>query len=149
MMGPPMGAGMPMGMGGPTGPRPTRRNAVMTLVIPMAIIFGGQILGAILGSIEPMLALVGSLVALAGSIYFLITMVKMLNELKAFTNNPDFNWWFILIPCLNYYFLWIKVPEEVGKAKQMAGLNQPARSILLYILIAPFALASDLNDIAG
>jgi hypothetical protein len=148
MMGPPMGMGGPMG--GPTGPRPTRRNPVMVLLIPFGIIIGCSVIGSILASlIDPIIGSLFNLGGLVGSVILLISFYKMLNELKAFTNNPDFNWWFILIPCLNYYFLWIKVPEEVTKAKQMAGLQQPARSILAYIFIAPYALAADLNEIAG
>ena len=150
MMGPPMGGGgFGGGPGGPTGPRPTRRNAIMVLVLPVVIYVASGILAAILGMIEPSLGAIAGLGYLVGSVLLFINIYKMLTELKAFTNNPDFNWWFILIPCLNYYFMWVKVPEEVSRAKQMAGLGQPARSIILYILLFPFALASDLNELAG
>ena len=130
------------------GGAPKVRNPLMTLLVPYGVIFGGQILGSILGAIEPALALVGSLVVLGGSILLLVYFFSMLGELKNVTQNQDFHPWFVLIPCLNYYFLWIKVPEEVTKAKQMVRSSMPTRSILLYIFIAPYALAADLNDIA-
>jgi hypothetical protein len=78
-----------------------------------------------------------------------IYLVKMLQELKAFTNDQSFNWWFIFIPCLQYYFMWILVPAQVTKAKQMAGAGAPAKGFIFYFLLFPWALASDLNDIAG
>jgi hypothetical protein len=122
----------------------------MIFLLPLIIIFGAGILGGILAAvIDPSLAFVGSLGNLVGSVIILINFYKMLNELKGVTNDPDFNWWWILIPCLNYYFLWVKVPEQVTKAKQMLGINQPARGIVLYIFLSPYALAADLNDMAG
>ena len=46
--------------------------------------------------------------------------------------------------------MFVKVPEQVQKAKEKAGIAQtkPARGIVLYIFLFPYALASDLNDIA-
>jgi hypothetical protein len=44
------------------------------------------------------------------------------------------------------YWMWMLVPQEVTKAKQMLGLQQPARGIVLYIFLWPFALASDINE---
>jgi len=132
------------------GAKPTVRNPIMVLVIPLALIFGGSILSIILGMIMGLLSLVGSLVSMAGAVYLLIQVIGMLRELGNYTQDPEFNWWFIFIPCLNYYFLWIKVPEQVTKAKQQAGVAQmkPTRGIVFYVFLAPFALASDLNDIS-
>jgi hypothetical protein len=31
----------------------------------------------------------------------------------------------------------------------MAGVQNPTKSVVLYLFLSPFALASDLNDIAG
>ncbi len=141
------------GMGGPMGPvgaRPQRRNPIMTLLLPVGLNIGGNIIGAILASaIDPSMVFVGSLISLVGSVLGLVFMIKMLLELKNFTGDPDFNWWFIFIPCLNIYFMWVKVPEQVTKAKQMAGVQAPTRSIVAYIFFFLYALAADLNDIAA
>ena len=56
---------------------------------------------------------------------WLFYMWTMLNELQQFTRDDDFKPWFIIVPFLNYYFLWVKVPEQVAKAKQMAGWRNP------------------------
>jgi hypothetical protein len=37
----------------------------------------------------------------------------------------------------------------MAKAKQMSGVQTPARSGFLYFLLLPWAFASDLNDMAG
>ena len=80
--------------------------------------------------------------------YFLYAMWTMLNELQAYTRDDEFKPWYMFIPLLNYYFLWIKVPEQVAKAKQMAGSrNAQARGIIWYIFLAPYALAQDLNEV--
>ncbi len=79
---------------------------------------------------------------------WLFYMWTMLNELQQFTKDDDFKPWFIIIPFLNYYFLWVKVPEQVAKAKQMAGSRNPQPAgFFLYFLLAPYALAKDLNQV--
>ena len=40
------------------------------------------------------------------------------------------------------------VAPEVSKAKQMLGVQQPTRSLVAYFFLFPYALASDLNDMA-
>jgi hypothetical protein len=160
----PMGMGMGMGMGGAAalanvgnpmapmaaGAKPTVRNPTMVLVIPLALMFGGVILSVVLGMIASILSLVGTLVTLAGVGYLLVQMIGMLRELGNYTQDSGFNWWFIFIPCLNYYFMWLKVPEQVTNAKNKAGIlaQKPTRGIVLYVLLFPWALANDLNDIA-
>jgi hypothetical protein len=129
---------------------PRRRNALMTLLLPMAVMFGGIILGVIIamlvspgiGSLLSMLGVFG------GALWGLFTAIQMANELKAVTRNPAFAWWPMIVPIYQYYWLWFLVPQEVAKAKQMAGVPTPVRSIVLYIFLWPFALASDLNDLA-
>jgi hypothetical protein len=118
--------GAPMGGfgggGGPMmgggGPKGQVRNPVMTLVISFVCCF-----------------------------YLLWQMWSMLNELQAYTQDQEFKPWYMFIPLLNYYFLWIKVPEQVAKAKQMAGSRTPANGIVLYIFLGPYALAKDLNEV--
>ncbi len=54
----------------------------------------------------------------------------------------------MFIPLLGIYFMVVKVPEQVARAKQMAGSRNPQPgNIALYILIPQFALAKDLNEI--
>jgi hypothetical protein len=156
--------GSPYGQAGPPAPGgvgtlqsagvapglPKRRNALMTLLLPMAVMFGSIIVGTLLavlvsptiGSLLMMLGILG------GAVWGLITAIQMSNELKAVTRNPAFAWWPIFVPFYNYYWLWFLVPQEVAKAKQMAGVPAPVRSIVLYIFLWPFAFASDLNDLA-
>ncbi len=147
-----MPAGGPMGGfgGGALDPsmKPKIRNPVMTIALPYGLMVGGNIIGSILGSIEPMLAMVGSLFSLAGLVIFLVYTFGMLGELKRVTQNQGFQPWFILIPCFNYYFMWIKVPEEVTRAKQIARSQVPTRSIVVYVFLFLYALAADLNDVA-
>jgi hypothetical protein len=88
------------------------------------------------------------LISMVCFVYGLYAMWTMLNELQQYTKDDDFKPWFILIPFLNYYFLWVKVPEQVAKAKQMAGSRNPQpMGILAYIFVVPFALAKDLNQV--
>ncbi|MBW2527517.1 MAG: hypothetical protein JRI23_25270, partial [Deltaproteobacteria bacterium] len=139
--------GPPAAPGG-LGPRPKRRNPILTLVIPFALIIGGQVLGGILGAIEPMLAMVGSLVALVGSIYAFVLIIMMLLEVKKVTQDDSFMWWLVFIPCANYYLLWILLPKQIDKAKQMAGLQTTSKGIIMYIILLLWALPADLNELA-
>ena len=113
------------------------------------MIFGGSIVGSVLASlITPILGLISTVAFLAGFVMYLLSAIKMVNELKVVTRNAAFAWWPIIVPIYNYYWLWIMVPAEVKKAKQMMGVQAPTRSIVLYIFLWHFALASDLNDMA-
>jgi hypothetical protein len=131
------------------GTQPVRRNALMTFLVPALVMFGGFILGAIL--MVASLPLIGSLLILAGSlagaVMFLLSAIKMVNEVKAVTKNAAFPWWPIFVPVYSIYWMWFMVPAEVGKAKQMVGAQNPPRSIVLYIFLWQFALASDINDL--
>jgi hypothetical protein len=134
MGGPPGGAPMvPMGgMGGPmggmggmgggggmAGPKGQNRNPVMTLILGMVC-----------------------------CLYAIWQAWSMLNELQQFTRDDDFKPWYMFIPMLNYYFLWVKVPEQVTKAKQMAGSRvQQSSGIVLYIFLPMYALSKDLNEV--
>ena len=133
------------------GGKPRTRNAVMTLVIPLAIIVGGNILTTILVMVTGVYALgyVGQLCALAGSALAVYQFYQMANEVKYVTKNPDFNWWPILIPIYNIIWILTILPAEVTKAKQMVGAQEPTRNLVLYFFLGLFALASDVNDIAA
>jgi hypothetical protein len=127
---------------------PTRRNALMTWLLPGLVIFGGSVLSTILGFIYGPLASLSGLFFLAGMVMYLLSAIKMVGELNTVTRNTAFAWWPIIVPIYNYYWLWMLVPAEVKKAKQMMGVQAPPRSIVLYVFLWHFALASDLNDMA-
>lgn len=115
---PPGGFGGPM-MAGGAGPKGEMRNPVTTLIIGFVC-----------------------------CVYALYQQWTMLNELQAYTRDEEFKPWFMFIPLLNLYFLFIKVPEQVGRAKQMAGSRNPQpQSIVLYIFIGLYALSKDLNEV--
>ncbi len=129
---------------------PTRRNALMTLLLPLAVIVGGSIvftvLALLVSSLAGVFGLLQSLCGLGGSVWFVYLIVQMVGELKSVTNNPNLAWWPILVPVYSLYWAWFIIPAEVAKAKQMLGVQTPVRPIVIYIFLFPFAFASDLND---
>ena len=114
--------------------------------MPYFVIFGASIVLGILARIIPFIGLLSPLISLGCFAWILLIVIPMINEVKAVTRNPDFAWWPIFIPFFNMFWMWILVPQEVAKAKQLLGVQQPVRSIVFYIFIWPFALASDIND---
>ena len=153
------GAGAVMGgMGLQAGSgKPQVRNALMTFLVPVILIVGGNILSTILSiifvSVLDMpslgfLSLIGSLVGLAGAIIGFLSAIKMIGELNGVTKSGAVAWWQLLIPLYNYYVLWVLVPAEMTKAKQMAGVQQPTRGFVVYFFLWLYAFAADLNDIA-
>ena len=149
-----MQGGISAGMGGfadlnNPNARPKVRNPIMTCALPWAIMIAGSILGSVLGMIFGPLAYIGTLLQLAGYGLFLFSGWSMAKELKNTTNDPGFNPVFALIPCLNIYALAFLVPAQVTKAKQMARSQQPTRGFIVYLLLPLYALAADLNDLAG
>jgi hypothetical protein len=151
-------AGAAAGMGLQAGSgKPRVRNAIMTLLMPFIIIFGGGVVGSILVSVgasadSAILAMLGSAISglssLVGGVIYLISAIRMLGEINGVTKSGALAWWQIFVPLYNYYVLWILVPGEVQKAKQMVGVQQPARGIVVYVFFWLYAAASDLNDIA-
>jgi len=140
------------------GDKPTVRNPMKILLVPYGL-FAGGIVVSILFTIIAMAAgsgiigMLGSLLSLVcfvgGAALMLLALIKMVNEVKSVTRNVAFAWWPIFVPLYNYYWLWIMLPQEVTNAKRTVGLQQPARGIVLYIFIAPYALAADINEIAA
>ena len=136
--------------------RPTVRNALRLQITIYALVVGGPIVFGIIGGIlaaliDPMMvfvSLIGNLAALAGAVYMILTLFKMHGELRGVNPQVPFPAWWYIVPLLNCYALWIVTPQEVQKAKQMLGVREPARNIVLYIFFAVFAFASDLNDLA-
>lgn len=140
-----------MGLG-PTagGSKPTIRNPLMTLLLPIGVIVGGNILATILVVATDIgaLSFIGSLTSLAGAVLALLAIVKMTNELNAVTGNASFAWWPAIIPFYQYYWMWVMVPAEMAKAKQMRGIQTPPRGFIVYFFLFLYAYAADLNDIA-
>ncbi len=127
---------------------PRRRNALLAWLLPLCVIVGGLVIGAILAALLGSIAifLLFELVSLAGAAWYALLGIQMAIELKSVTQNPEFAWWPFLIPFYNMYWAWILVPQEIARAKQKLAIQQPPRSIVLYIFLWHFALASDLND---
>jgi hypothetical protein len=129
---------------------PTRRNALMTLLLPLAVIFGGSIVFTILSfvitSLAGVFAGLNGLCSLVGAGWFVFLTIQMVGELKSVTQNAGLAWWPILVPIYSMYWAWFIIPAEVTKAKQLLGVQAPVRPIVLYIFLWPFAFASDLND---
>lgn len=120
------------------------------MLLPLGIVILGQVIGMVLAvAVSPFLAVIGSLIAMCGGLLAAIWLILMLLELKRFTQDEGFLWWLVFIPCVNYYLLWWLLPQQVAKAKQMAGLPNPPRHIVLYIFFALYALPADLNELSG
>jgi hypothetical protein len=144
--------GMPgMGYGGAPGARPTMRNAFMFGILPeLVYIFVPVVIGIIAGIVGVAeLAYLGQLVQLGAMIWWLINMLKALNEMRNAAGNPAFPRWPIIVPIYNLIYWLTMVPKEVLKAKQMKGLQPSHRSLALYFFLPVFALQADLNDIAA
>jgi hypothetical protein len=134
------------------GNRPSVRNPLMVLLIPMGVIFGSVILMIILNFIHYLLGTLMLLGVLAGSGLALFWFVQMVLELKSFLGPSDElnnNWWWMFVPCLGLYWILVPLPAAVTRAKQMAGVGREARSPVLYLFLAMYALAADLNEVAN
>ena len=142
-------AGAAAGMGLQAGSgKPRVRNPIMTLITPFICIVGGGILATVMSIVANAteigaLALVGSvfyLIGLLGFLYFFwIVGMKMMGEVNGVTKSNTLAWWQLLIPFYNYYVMWILIPAEVTKAKQMVGVQQPARGIVVYFFLWLYA----------
>jgi hypothetical protein len=85
---------------------------------------------------------------LGGGVLGFLAMFRMTAELNGVTRSNTVAWWQFLIPVYSIYVAWIVVPAEMAKAKQMVGVQQPPRGIVVYIFFWLYAFAADLNDIA-
>jgi hypothetical protein len=141
------GFGGPMMGPGAGGPRPKKRPVQVMLILSLCGIIGNVLsqVGANAGI--GALAGLGSLISLGGLVGGIFTILQLI-DLKNYTNDPEFNWWFIFIPCVNLWFLWSKVPMQVAKARQMAGVNPVTKPAFQYFFLAAWALASDLEEIS-
>ncbi len=118
----------------------------MTWLLPVIVIVAGGTVSLILSMVVPVLALLAPVAVLAGSIWLVVLAIRMALEVGAVTRNGAFAWWPLFVPIYHYYWAWILVPQEVAKAKQILGIARPPQSIVLYIFLWHFALATDLNE---
>jgi hypothetical protein len=143
--------GMPGYGGAATGAKPTMRNAFVVGILPEILlgVFPG-VFGGIAGALDlGFIALIGNLFDLGVLIWFLINMMRALDEMRNAAGNPAFPRWPVFIPIYQLIYFLTMVPKEVQKAKQMRGLQPTSRSIVMYFLFPLYALQSDLNDMAG
>ena len=128
-----------------------KRNALLTWLLPGLVVFGGALLSIVLAVlVNPLFTLLGVVVVLAGALWSFLLAVVMIGEVKSVTRNRQFGWFpALLVPFYSMYWAWILVPQEVARAKQLRGVQRPPQSILLYIFLWHFALASDLNELAA
>ncbi len=120
----------------------TKRNALVLQLIPIGFFIAGQVVANVLSLIQ-----VGQLAIVAGILLQSFFLLGMVAELKQKANDTELTPWHVFVPCLNLYVLALKVPPVVTKAKQMANVSVPTRSLALYVLLPVYALASDLNDL--
>jgi hypothetical protein len=120
----------------------------MTWLLPVIVMVGGGTVSIILSLVVPVLGVLVPVAVLVGSAWLLVLAIRMAVELRAVTRNDSFAWWPMFVPIYGYYWAWVLVPQEVAKAKQILGIAKPPQSIVLYIFLWHFALATDLNDMA-
>jgi hypothetical protein len=129
----------------------------MTFLTPMLMIFGGvmlAIVGTVIGAsmnsgvVASLSGGIGGLTELAGCVFYFISAVKMMGELRAITKADTLAWWGLLIPLYQLYVMLVVVPAEMTKAKQWLRVQEPTRNVILYWLLFPYSLAADLNDVA-
>lgn len=139
------GYGAPQGFGGPQGGAPLAAPGQFGAA-PMGMGgFGGGAGGPVGQTRNPVMVFVLS--AICG-FYGLFSVWTMLNELKAYTRDENFKPWMIFIPFLGIYFWLFKVPEQVTRAKQMAGSRNPqSAGLFMYWLFGLYFLAKDLNEV--
>jgi hypothetical protein len=137
--------------------KPRMRSPVMTFLKPIIVMFAGAIVAGVLTYLATsleigILALVGSLVSLLGFVgflyFFLAPAMRMMGEVNGITKSNTLAWWQLFVPVYSLYVMYIVIPGEVTKAKQMVGAQQPARGIIVYLFFWLYAFASDVNDLA-
>ena len=137
--------------------RPRVRNAIMTLLLPLILYFGGMaaaIVGIAVGVaadsaiLVSLCASLGGLIVLGASVVAFVALARMIGELTNVTRSQNLAWWMMLIPFFNLYVMLIVIPAEMTRAKQMLRVQEPTRSIFLYWLVSLYAFAADLNDVA-
>jgi hypothetical protein len=130
--------------------RPTKRNAFVVGILPLILAFVGTGVFVALSIVldAGVFVFFAQLSQLGSAIWFLVTMMKGLHELRSAANSIAFPRWPVFIPVYNIIYWISMVPTEVKRAKQLRGLPPTTSHIALYFLFPVFALQSDLNDLA-
>jgi hypothetical protein len=133
------------GAGPAPGTRPKPRNAFMVGILPFIVTTVLYNVIYFVGNITEIYAIwyANYLVELAAGAWILLLWIGMIKEVKAI--NPAVQWWPIFIEIL----VPILVRPQIQKAKEMLGIQIPARNFVLYWFLPLWALAKDCNDMAG
>lgn len=124
---------------------PTRRNPLTTWLIPTVFFLLAPPLGGLLGT--TMFRFAPNAAILAGALLTFISAGAMIREVNAAAGS-DLKAWHLLIPVYGLYWAVVLVRQQVAVAKQKAGKGEP-RGTVLYLFLFLYALAADLNDLAG
>jgi hypothetical protein len=125
-----------------------KRNPTVMLAIGWGAPYvGGPVLGTILASITGF-GLFATILWLAGSIVAGHLLKKMVEELKALTNDTSVNPVLMYVPGLNQIFCFLHVHGIMERARAQRGLRSPAKAKWMYLILPWYALAADLNDLA-
>lgn len=125
-------------------PRPTRRNALVTWLIPMVCFALAPPLGNFLGTTAFRFAPTAAI--LAGVLITLTSAGAMIAELNTAAGS-SLKVWHLFIPIYGIYWAAVLVRNAMKAAKQKARKGEP-RSLIVYALLFLYALAADLNDLA-
>lgn len=125
--------------------KPTKRNALMTFLVPAICWALAPPLGNFLGTTSFRFSPTAAILAGTG-IFFMYTR-QMMRELRSVTEET-FPWWHLLIPIYGLYVAATSLRIEMGKAKQKLGKGPP-RGAIAYAFLFLYAFASDLNDLAS
>jgi hypothetical protein len=123
--------------------KPTRRNPIVTIAVPVLPAVAAEILDRVLEL--PMAVFVSAIVA--GGLLGLFMLARMVRELRSVTGNHAFAWWPVLVPIYQMYWTAVVLQAEVAKAKAMRGAPE-ARDSFVYLCLFVWALVEDLNDLA-
>lgn len=138
---------MQAGMGG-GGAGVQRRNPTMALM-PLFAIIGGAVLSNVFAFILPSIAYLLYLVGLIAYVVLSgMLLNKMAEELKGVTGDQEIAGWMMWLPGISAIMCMIKVHPLMERARQMRGIQAPAKPNWMYLILPWFAFASDLNDLA-
>jgi hypothetical protein len=131
-----------------------QRNPIVTMLIAISGFIAVNVIVRVLLVVLPVglygiVGLVGNLMNLAGYLLYCFVMFSMVGELQRHANDSSFPTWGMFVPIWGWILGFTKVRELITQSRQRAGLGGEARNIALYIFLAPFALAADINDLAG
>ncbi len=126
------------------GTRPKPRNALIVGILPFVVATVLHYVIYFVGSITEISAIwyADYPVGLGCGAWIFLLWFGMIKEVKAI--NPAVQWWPIFIEIL----IPILVRPQIEKAKQMLGVQAPARNFIMYWFFPLWALAKDINDMA-